>query len=139
METSKNIFKVGDKVFSYAFGGWGVVEDIYKKNTVFPVRCSFPLGNGSFTEDGRYYSDGPPMLSFTEYTLEGFSQERPEELPNVGDIIWIRGDFPDEWTVGHFFKKEDGKYYISYSPAMKGWHTFGIEYKTTNPYKPTKQ
>lgn len=130
----ENIFKKGDKVFSYFFGGWGVVEDIYKKNTVFPVRCSFPLGNGSFTEDGRFYSDGPPMLSFTEYTLEGFTQDRPEELPNKGDIVWVRSEFPSVWKIGHFVQKIDDIYYVSASPNIIGWSHRGDEIRTTNPY-----
>lgn len=128
----ENIFKKGDKVFSYFFGGWGVVEDIYKKNTVFPVRCSFPLGNGSFTEDGRFYSDGPPMLSFTEYTLEGFSQERLEELPDVGQVVWVRKIFPSEWIIGHFREKKKDRYYIS--SCNNEYNDFGFEIRTTNPY-----
>ena len=125
----KAIFKEKDVVYVTSLG-WGVVID---------AGCSTLEGwVGVETNSGRIIHVDTYLVSFTEYTLEGFSQERPEELPNVGDIIWIRGDFPDEWTVGHFFKKEDGKYYISYSPALKGWHTFGIEYKTTNPYKPIK-
>ena len=128
----ENIFKKGDKVFSYFFGGWGVVEDIYKKNTVFSVRCSFPLGNGSFTEDGRFYSDGPPMLSFTEYTLKGFSQDRPEELPNRGDIVWVRTYPESRWIIGHFVEKDDDKYFISCN--YKDKQAYGFEITTKNPY-----
>ncbi len=112
------IFKKGDRVFCHYFGGWGVVEDIYLKNIVFPIRCSFPLGNGSFTQDGRFYSDGPPMLSFTEYTLEGFSQERPEPLPKRGDVVWVRESGASDWRVSHFFGKVGDKYLAS---------IFGIE------------
>ena len=114
----ENVFKKGDKVFCHYFGGWGVVEDIYLKNIVFPIRCSFPLGNGSFTQDGRFYSDGPPMLSFTEYTLEGFSQERPEPLPKRGDVVWVRESGASDWRVSHFFGKVGDKYLAS---------IFGIE------------
>ena len=100
----EDIFKKGDKVFCHYFGGWGKVEDIHLKNIVFPIRCSFPLGNGSFTEDGRFWVDGPPMLSFTEYTLEGFSQERPEPLPKKGDVVWVRDFEDDNWEIMHFLK-----------------------------------
>jgi hypothetical protein len=130
MET---IFKKGDKVFCHYFGGWGVVEDIYLKNIVFPIRCSFPLGNGSFTQDGRFYSDGPPMLSFTEYTLEGFSQERPEELPKKGQIVWAREAHKSYWQIGHFFGKEGNMYLLS-SGRPDGWSFGGVELRTTNPY-----
>ena len=100
----KQIFKKGDKVFCHYFGGWGKVEDIYLKNIVFPIRCSFPLGDGSFTEDGRFWVDGSPMLSFTEYTLEGFSQQRPEPLPKRGDVVWVRDFEDDNWEIMHFLK-----------------------------------
>lgn len=139
METSKNIFKVGDKVFSYAFGGWGVVEDIYIKNVVFPVRCSFPLGGGSFTEDGRFYSDGPPMLSFTEYTLEGFSQERPLELPKPGDIVWVRDSEYDNWMITYFRKyaiDRELKYGTNPRNSGSSQDCYFYRYLTTeNPYK----
>ena len=131
MEANKHIFKAGDRIFHIQYG-WGTIKDVIDDGVMIYFD-DYSVNRVSL------FNKHIKLLSFTEYTLKGFSQERPEELPNVGDIIWIRGDFPDEWTVGHFFKKEDGKYYISYSPAMKGWHTFGIEYKTTNPYKPTEQ
>jgi len=130
MET---IFKKGDKVFCHYFGGWGVVEDIYLKNIVFPIRCSFPLGNGSFTQDGRFYSDGPPMLSFTEYTLEGFSQERPEPAPKLGDIVWGKGFHTTDWSIGHYLGKQHASYKISSTPnALSYWLAFTIT--TKNPY-----
>lgn len=126
---AKRIFRLDDIVYVISYG-WGIVID---------AGCSTHNGwVGIETNSGKIISVDSHLVSFSKYTLEGFSQERPEVLPNKGDIVWIRGEFPDEWTVGHFFKKEDGKYYISYSPALKGWHTFGIEYKTTNPYKPIK-
>lgn len=87
----EDIFKVGDRVFCYNFGGWGTVIKKNESNYApFRIRCSFPIGDASFTHDGRFYKDSPPILSFTEYTLEGFSQERPEELPSRGDIVWIK-------------------------------------------------
>ena len=73
------IFKKGDKVYDYAYG-WGEV-------------CEHSCGELSVCVDFEdveigYHSKGcleigfKPTLSFTEYTLEGFSQVRPkEELP----------------------------------------------------------
>lgn len=86
----EDVFKVGDKVFCYNLGGWGEVIKIFNDDNPFPVYCSFELGNSSFTKDGKFYYESPPILSFTEYTLEGFSQDRPEQLPNRGDVVWIK-------------------------------------------------
>ncbi len=58
------------------------------------------------------------MLSFTEYTLEGFSQERPEPLPKRGDVVWVRESGASDWRVSHFFGKVGDKYLAS---------IFGIE------------
>ena len=99
----EDIFKVGDRVFCYNFGGWGTVIKKNESNYApFRIRCSFPIGDASFTHDGRFYKDSPPILSFTEYTLEGFSQERPEKMPNPGDICWVRDDKNEEWNIMHF-------------------------------------
>jgi hypothetical protein len=130
----KQIFKKGDKVFCHYFGGWGVVENIYLKNIVFPIRCSFPLGNGSFTEDGRFYSEGPPMLSFTEYTLEGFSQERPEELPKRGDVVWVRDNDNEPWFISHFISKENEWHLTSFIMNDKKYLKWR-QLTTKNPYE----
>jgi len=71
-----------------------------------------------YDENGALYdyenrNQFKPTLSFTEYTLKGFSQERPEELPNYGDIIWVRDSKSEKWRISHFIKKEDNKYYAS--------------------------
>lgn len=122
----ENIFKQGDRVFDIRYG-WGVVEEVITAVVVKFDSCVM--------DRNHYWGRLLGVLSFTEYTLEGFSQERPEELPNKGDIVWVRGEFPDDWTIGHFIKKDNDKYYISYSPSLNGWHTFGVEFRTTNPYE----
>ncbi len=128
----KTIFKKGDKVFCYMFGGWGEVIEEYDVNA---IQCSFSNGNAYLTKDGRYlHLKGiPPILSFTEYTLNGFSQERPEELPKKGDIVWVRDEFPSKWIIGHFLQKVNDKYIVSRdNKDGNGW---GYEIRTTNPYE----
>lgn len=117
------IFKIGDRVYHYKYG-WGNITNL-GNNVVFDKNPNFFM-NIDFEKK---------LLSFTEYTIEGFSQERPQELPKRGQVVWVRDEFPSEWTVGHFFKKDNGKYYISYSPSLKGWNTNGTEIKTINPYE----
>jgi hypothetical protein len=131
MET---IFKKGDKVFCYMFGGWGEVIEEYGANA---IHCSFSAGNVYLTKEGRYLhlNSIPPILSFTEYTLEGFSQERPEELPKKGDIVWVRGELPSEWIIGHFLDKINNQYCVCISPNCGGWTHSGVEIRTTNPYE----
>ena len=73
------MFKVGDKVFNYQYG-WGTInEELTKYILVVFDNCksvSIP-----FAKDGKETSRSErPTLSFTEYTLSGFSQERPRPL-----------------------------------------------------------
>jgi hypothetical protein len=121
-----NIFEIGDRVFHYAYG-WGTIKDFLRDS----IRVDFyDVSNGI----KLFERNSIKLLSFTEYTLEGFTQERPEELPKKGDIVWVRQEFPSEWRVGHFFKKEGDKYYVSCSPNVVGWTAEGIELRTNNPY-----
>jgi hypothetical protein len=38
-------------------------------------------------------------LSFTEYTLQGFSQEKPIILPEVGELCLMRDDYDEGWRA----------------------------------------
>ena len=73
------MFKVGDRVFNYQYG-WGTInEELTKFILVLFDNCksvSIP-----FAKDGKETSRSErPTLSFTEYTIQGFSQERPRLL-----------------------------------------------------------
>ena len=136
----EDTFKVGDKVYSCAFG-WGIIRAIdYMERDGFPIWVDFENGweDELFTIDGKSNPAAEKTLSFTEYTLKGFSQERPEELPKNGEIVWIRNEFPSEWEIGYFFKKEGNTYYTSASKNSQGWRSAGIEIRTTNPYEDKK-
>ena len=113
----KQIFKKGDKVFDYLFG-WGNVVEVRDDNNRFPLRVQFKKGIAGYTFDGRFYEDSPQTLSFTEYTLNGFSQERPVELPEIGEEIMV---------------SEDGYnwYLLAFSEFRKGcvYSKTGIAYK----------
>lgn len=121
-----NIFKSNDRVFHISFG-WGTVSDFILPCLIVDFDSS---GTISLMKE-----DVKDLLSFTEYTLEGFSQERPEELPKKGQIVWVRGEFPSEWTIGHFIEKIEGYYFVSVYPNLKDWNYKGIEIRTTNPYE----
>jgi hypothetical protein len=122
----KQIFKKGDKVFDYTYE-WGTVDDIDD----FTVRVKFDsISNNTVLFWGILLK----TLSFTEYTLEGFSQERPEPLPKIGDIVWGKGFHTTDWSIGHYLGKQHASYKISSTPnALSYWLAFTIT--TKNPYK----
>ena len=128
------IFKQGDKVFDAMFG-WGFVHEVGDlSGTPFPIRCHFNKFYTSYTCDGKIYSDATPTLSFTEYIFEGFSQERPEELPEKGQIVWGRDKDYQNWHIYHFsHKSDDGLYHLSSDNSRNAYILKQIT--TENPYE----
>lgn len=99
---SVQIFKVGDKVYHYAYG-WGEVMDIEGGSSV-KVDFNRHLIWLSKTDIN--------LLSFTEYTLPGFSQERP--------IDWSEhvGKWCKFWDEGHKHFVTDRLEYIKGTGAF---------------------
>ncbi|MDO4728395.1 MAG: hypothetical protein Q4B43_05240 [Bacteroidota bacterium] len=109
----KQIFKAGDRVFHYNYK-WGEVIKTYSKELAYRgigVLVAFDgAGQVAFEDKGL------SSLSFTEYTLQGFSQERPI---NWNDYIGKWGKFwndkYDSFVIGKlsFFngKQFGEKYY----------------------------
>lgn len=107
---NETIFKVGDKVFDIRYG-WGTVVKIYNTKS-YPVFIQFYLDESN--EDSKFntsysrkgYSHGNhkvSLLSFTEYTLDGFSQKRQAELPRIGEEIMVSDD-KLYWSLRVFVK-----------------------------------
>ena len=120
----ETVFKVGDKVFHFQYG-WGEVTKIDEEGT-FPILVFFTNNDGnevtaSFTLDGRYFENSIQTLSFTEYTLQGFSQERPIKLPEVGELCLVRDYDGEEWKVVTFkeYNSRDKYPYVSINGT--GW------------------
>ena len=113
------MFKVGDRVFNYQYG-WGTInEELTKYILVLFDNCksvSIP-----FAKDGKETSRSErPTLSFTEYTLEGFSQERPIELPEVGELCLVKSYDDKNWVCEYFVQQIGSRFetkdsYNSYS------------------------
>ena len=105
----KQIFKKGDKVFDYV-SGWGeVIETNNVEFENYPLRVKFgEIIIRIYTFDGRIYEESPQTLSFTEYTLDGFSQERLIELPEIGEMVMVSDD-EESWYYRRVKKIEDGK------------------------------
>jgi hypothetical protein len=91
-------FKKGDRVYHFQHG-WGTVKKVDGIMSVI-----FTHGIVTFIE-GR-------LLSFTEYTLQGFSQERPIELPEVGELCLVRDDESIHWRVREFAFEHNGTFYV---------------------------
>lgn len=73
MKEIKDIFKVGDRVF-HIQNGWGTVGYSPKQNYYL---VDFDNNSTAFW----YTKFNNKVLSFTEYTLEGFSQDRKDIDP----------------------------------------------------------
>lgn len=130
--------KVGDKVFCIHHG-WGTVE-IISADMTFPIGVLFTsrcTTHEWYDMNGKLYEFMNPSLSYTEYSLEGFTQERPEELPEKGDVVWVRNAGEKEYLIGHFHEKtEDGKYAISFrNPFTRNFGWKFDELTSINPYK----
>jgi len=104
MET---VFKVGDRVYCI-IRGWGIVSNISCTGVNgydYPITVEFQndwLEHGTYTLDGRYFPESKPTLSFTEYTIQGFSQERPINLPEVGELCLVRDGDDEVWKAVEF-------------------------------------
>ena len=96
----KEIFKVEDKVFDFKYG-WGFVYD---------ARCPIIVRFSEYTVS--YAKKDLKTLSFTEYTLQGFSQERPIELPEVGELCLVRDDESLPWRVREFAFEYHGTFNV---------------------------
>jgi hypothetical protein len=132
----KTIFKKGDKVYDSMLG-WGEIINFNYLKWYFEVL--FDTGTSIYyDENGALYdyenrNQFKPTLSFTEYTLEGFSLERPETLPKLGDIVWGKGFHNTDWSIGHYLGKQHASYKISNTPnELSYWLANKIT--TINPY-----
>lgn len=103
----KQTFKTGDRVFDIRFG-WGTVKEVL--DTLYhnyPIIVFFDnIGNViTYASDGSFGAGMPQMLSFTEYTLQGFTQEKPV---NYKDYVGKWGVFWDKWWDGYYISKLKG-------------------------------
>jgi hypothetical protein len=123
-DTLKEIFKEDDRVYLYPLG-WGTVTEI----TIWDVVVNFDsIGNTR-----HVCGEVIKLLSFTEYTLEGFSQDRPEESPNKGDIVWIREMETKMYVPIVFIEAIKDHYVLSFNFIdIKTVHKDFVE--TKNPY-----
>jgi hypothetical protein len=100
----ESVFKVGDRVYDIVWG-WGVVTPRNGRG----IEVKFDTDTyQTFTHDGRYIESSKPTLSFTEYTLQGFSQERPIVLPQAGELCLVRDYNNESWMAREFAEYRHG-------------------------------
>nr|DAI31819.1 MAG TPA: hypothetical protein [Caudoviricetes sp.] len=91
----KQTFEKGDRVFDY-LKGWGEIVHLYSDNWEEVddnyIVCVVKFDSG---EELEYFTKYlvTKMLSFTEYTLKGFTQERPI---NYEEYVGKWGKFWDD-------------------------------------------
>ena len=104
------MFSVGDRVYDIEFG-WGEVIEIDEFKEL-PIKVDFKKhGNRcvGYTYDGRLgHKSKLKRLSFSEYTLKGFNQERPPEyMECIGKWGKFWNNDSDSFQIG---KLEDCRY-----------------------------
>ena len=98
MGNLKEIFKIEDRVFHYV-NGWGNIIEIVFEDGYKLIKVDFDNRVcNSFTHEHI------KLLSFTEYTLQGFSLERPIELPEVGELCLVSQAEDSKWAVRKFIR-----------------------------------
>nr|DAN48265.1 MAG TPA: hypothetical protein [Caudoviricetes sp.] len=135
----KQTFEKGDRVFDY-LKGWGEIVHLYSDNWEEVddnyIVCVVKFDSG---EELEYFTKylATKMLSFTEYTLQGFTQEKPV---NYKDYVRKWGKFWDvtkhsgiqNMVIGHlsvynekdvdgfpFACEETGVYYTNFEPLTE--------------------
>jgi hypothetical protein len=124
-------FKVGDSVYLYPIG-WGIIEIV----NGYDYKIYF----GAINQIRFIDREVRKLLSFTEYTIEGISQERPEVEPKAGQIVWVRDSEYRDWQISHFVNMNaslNHKYFCSHTNNDENIEGF-IYLTTENPYEKSK-
>jgi len=101
------IFKVGDRVYHYKYGWGEVIKEVFECDVLVRYETENLIGDNfqSQVVERMLRFD---LLSFTEYTLQGFSQERPIVLPEVGELCLVRDYNHDTWLAREFAEYRHG-------------------------------
>lgn len=112
MENTETIYKVGDKVWSPAYG-WGDVVEI-DMGYVYPIRVYFKtIEYYRYTADGRQDEGCPISLFFTE---QQYIVERPKWQPKQGEWCWFWDDnFEESAHFARFGGMREDMFMTDYS------------------------
>ena len=128
------IFKKGDKVYDHAYGWGEVVKVCLEDGKDYQLRVNFLCNKEWYTREGKILLEAiSPSLSFTEYTLEGFSQVRPKEpLPfKVGDVVYV-GQVSYTWSTD-ILKTINKKDCLPFVTSSSFWKYLALENPLLNP------
>lgn len=102
-------FEIGDKVFDIRYG-WGVVEGFEVELGWENVEIRFDNSLISYTVSGPgEIGDELCLLSFTEYSLQGFTAEKPIDYSKfVGKWGMFWSDDRKEYTISKLVSFKDG-------------------------------
>ena len=95
------IFKVGDRVYHYKYGWGEVIKEVFECDVLVRYETENLIGDNfqSQVVERMLRFD---LLSFTEYTLQGFTQERHIVLPEKGELCLVRDNESQDWQVRKF-------------------------------------
>jgi hypothetical protein len=88
----KHNFKIGDNVFDYRHG-WMIIDALNHEDDDLIEVITKIKKKDFHSQYFYYYEETLKTLSFTEYTLEGITQERLNEEFKVGDIGYFFHDY----------------------------------------------
>lgn len=129
------IFKKDDRVFCVIYGWGKIIAVDYGSH---PITVQFDNNRIiTYNSNGCLDANANQSLSFTEYKLDGFSLERPENLPKLGEVVWVKDRDNEDWIVRHFLRKFEVKYLaIEDNPETYIFSEFDLWDKMTteNPY-----
>ena len=126
--STESKFKVGDSVYLYPIG-WGIIEIVNE----YDYKVYFHVINQSRFISAEWIN----LLSFTEYMIEGISQDRSEVQPESGQIVWVRDSEYRDWQISHFVNMNTSlnhKYFCSHTNNDENIEGF-IYLTTENPYE----
>ena len=120
----ERIFEIGDKVFDIRYG-WGEVESFENELDFEFIEVKFEDSLISYTLSGpEYYNDELCLLSFTEYTLDGFTKDKPLEYSKyIGKWGMFWNNDKEEYIIGKL-ESYDGKWFVSESSPIPLYKNF---------------
>lgn len=118
-------FEIGDRVFDIRYG-WGEVESFEVELGWENVEIRFDNSLISYTVSGPgEIGDELCPLSFTEYSLQGFTKEKPIDYNKfIGKwgMFWSNND-KEEYIISRL-ESYDGKWFISESSPIPLYSNF---------------
>ena len=120
----ERIFEIGDKVFDIRYG-WGEVESFENELDFEFIEVKFEDSLISYTLSGpEYYNDELCLLSFTEYTLDGFTKDKPLDYSKyIGKWGMFWNNDKEEYIIGKL-ESYDGKWFVSESSPIPLYKNF---------------